>query len=119
MKSCLSFHSTLRLLLFVICPLLTGPLRAEDEIEKAFRDALYAEEVKGDAERALKAYQKVGAKFEQQRDMAATALFRQGECLRKLDRKDEAAAIYNKVLWQYPDKERFARLSRESLAALG
>lgn len=95
------------------------PLRAEEEVEKAFRDALYAEEVKGDTEAALKAYQEVAAKFEQQRDMAATALFRQAECLRKLGRKDEAAALYNKVLAQYGDKERTAKLSRENLAALG
>jgi ankyrin repeat protein len=95
------------------------PLRAEDEIEKAFRDALYAEEVKGDTEGALKAYQEVGQKFETQRDMAATALFRQAECLRKLGRKDEAAALYNKVLAQYGDKERVARLSRENMAAPG
>src|SRR5687767_9575696 len=106
-------------LILIVCALLTGPLRAEDEIEKAFRDALYAEEVKGDAETALKAYQEVVAKFEMQRDMAATALFRQGECLRKLGRKDEAAAIYKKVLAQYGDKERAVRLSRENLAALG
>lgn len=106
---------------FAILSLLLAclPLRAEDEIEKAFRDALYAEEVKGDTEAALKAYQEVAAKFEQQRDMAATALFRQAECLRKLGRKDEAAALYNKVLAQYGDKERVAKLSRENLAALG
>lgn len=95
------------------------PLRAEDEIEKAFRDALYAEEVKGDTEAALKAYADVSAKFELQRDMAATALYRQAECLRKLGRKDEAAALYKKVLAQYADKERTAKLSRENLAALG
>ena len=95
------------------------PLHAEDDIEKAFRDALYAEEVKGDTEAALKAYQEVGAKFELQRDMAATALYRQAECLRKLGRKAEAAALYNKVLAQYGDKERTAKLSRENLAAFG
>lgn len=111
----LSRHTRPLLALLLLCM----PLRAEDEIEKAFRDALYAEEVKGDTEAALKAYQEVAAKFEQQRDMAATALFRQAECLRKLGRKDEAAALYNKVLTQYGDKERSAKLSRENLAALG
>ena len=111
----LSRHTRPLLALLLLCM----PLRAEDEIEKAFRDALYAEEVKGDTEAALKAYQEVAAKFEQQRDMAATALFRQAECLRKLGRKDEAAAMYKKVLTQYGDKERSAKLSRENLAALG
>ena len=104
----LSQHTRPLLALLLLCL----PLRAEDEIEKAFRDALYAEEVKGDTEAALKAYQDVAAKFEQQRDMAATALFRQAECLRKLGRKEEAAALYNKVLTQYGDKERSAKLSR-------
>ena len=110
---------TFPLLCTALAFFLAGPLRAEDDIEKAFRDALYAEEVKGDTETALKAYQEVGAKFELQRDMAATALYRQAECLRKLGRKGEAAALYNKVLAQYPDKERTAKLSRENLAALG
>ncbi|HWB02026.1 MAG TPA: ankyrin repeat domain-containing protein [Verrucomicrobiales bacterium] len=107
------------LLLLFLCAGPSGPVRSEDEIEKAFRDALYAEEVKGDSEAALKAYQEVGKKFESQRDMAATALFRQGECLRKLGRKEEAAAAYNKVLSLYGDRERVAKLSRENLAALG
>jgi|GEM_PF-1782781 len=119
MKTILRPCPTLRFLILTVCALLAGPLRAEDEIEKAFRDALYAEEVKGDIESALKAYQEVGQKFETQRDMAATALFRQAECLRKLGRKDEAAALYNKVLAQYGDKERVAKLSRENLTALG
>lgn len=114
-------HPLLRswILLTYISAVLCGPLRAGDEIENAFRDALYAEEVKGDTEAALKAYQEVAAKFEQQRDMAATALFRQGECLRKLGRKDEAAAMYRKVLAQYSDRERLAKQSRENLTALG
>jgi ankyrin repeat protein len=113
-----SFRAAWLLILF----LGTGPsisVRAEDEIEKAFRDALYAEEIQGDSEVALKAYKEVGAKFEMQRDLAATALFRQGECLRKLGRKDEAVAAYNKVLAQYGDRERVAKLSRENLTALG
>jgi ankyrin repeat protein len=106
----------LAILLYV---LLASPLRAAGEIEEAFRDALYAEEVKGDLESALKAYQDVGAKFELQRDLAAAALFREGECLRKLGRKEAAVAIYQKVLARYSDKERIAKLSRDNLAALG
>ncbi len=107
------------LMILFLCAGPSGLLHAEDEIEKAFRDALYAEEVKGDSETALKAYQEVSAKFEMQRDMAATAIFRQGECLRKLGRKEEAAAAYNKVLSQYGDRERVANLCRENLTALG
>ena len=49
----------------LLCACFSSPLRAADEIEQAFRDALYAEEVKGDLETALKAYQAVGRHSEQ------------------------------------------------------
>lgn len=91
----------------------------EGSVTEAMRQALYAEEVQGDVAGALKAYEAVTARFEEERDLAATALFRQGECLRKLDRPEEAAAVYRRVLSLFPDKERVARLSRENLAALG
>lgn len=99
---------------------LSPALPAEDgAVVEAMREALYAEEVKGDVAAALKAYEAVTARFEEQRDLAATALFRQGECLRKLDRPQEAAAVYRKLLTLFPDKERLVRLSRENLGALG
>ncbi len=95
--------------------------RAEEEssIEETFRDALYAEEVKGDVEAALKVYQDVGKRFDHQRNLAATALFREGECLRKLKRDTEAAEAYEKVLALYGDVERVALQAREGLLALG
>lgn len=91
----------------------------ESSIEETFRDALYAEEVKGDIEAALKVYQDVGARFDHQRDLAATALFREGECLRKLKRDVEAAEAYGKVLALYGDVARVATQARESLATMG
>ncbi|MCB1096737.1 MAG: ankyrin repeat domain-containing protein, partial [Verrucomicrobiae bacterium] len=90
-----------------------------DSIEQLFRDALYAEEVKGDVAGALKTYQQATERFERQRDLAATALYRQGECLRKLNRPEEAAACYQRILSHYADQERIAKLSRENLTALG
>ncbi len=99
--------------------LLPTPAAEEDAVAAAMRDALYAEEVKGDPATALKAYEAVTARFEEQRDLAATALYRQAECLRKLDRPQDAAAVYRKVLLLFPDKDRLARLSRENLTALG
>ncbi|MFN0127000.1 MAG: ankyrin repeat domain-containing protein [Verrucomicrobiales bacterium] len=99
---------------------LSSARSAEDgAVVDAMREALYAEEVKGDVAAALQAYEAVTARFEEQRDLAATALFRQGECLRKLERPQEAAAAYRKLLTLFPDKERLVRLSRENLVALG
>src|SRR5690606_41576204 len=64
-------------------------------------------------------YREVSKRLEHQRELAATALFRQAECLRKLERLDEAAETYNHVLRHYSDLERITRLSRENLLAMG
>jgi len=96
----------------------TSPSTGTSE-EKAFSDALYAEEVKGDAEAALEAYADLAKRFERQRNLAAAALYRQGECLRKLNRPEDAAACYAKVISLYPDQDRLGKLSRENLIALG
>ncbi len=102
----------------LIWPPLT-PVAADDSIEDAFRDALYAEEVDGDVESALKAYKEVSARVEHQRNLAAAALFRQGECLRKLGRNEDAVTAYEKLLSIYPDRERLVNQARTQLAALG
>jgi|GEM_PF-2432027 len=80
-------------------PVVAGPVVAADRdaVTQAMQEALYAEEVKGDVASALKAYEAVTARFEEQRDLASTALFRQGECWRKLERPQEAAAVYRRV----------------------
>ena len=91
----------------------------ETTIEEKFRDALYLEEVKGDSSKALKVYEALTGQFDRDRNLAATALYRQGECLRKLNRHEEAAVCYQKVLSLYSDQEQVARLSRENLKSLG
>src|SRR5690606_33245706 len=104
--------------IFLLCFTTGASLQAQEEIERTFRDALYQEEVKGDVEGALKAYQEVGEHLAKQRDLAAMVMFRQAECLLKLNRLEEAAARYELVLKLYPDHERVVRMSEENLAAL-
>ncbi|MEM7385394.1 MAG: ankyrin repeat domain-containing protein [Verrucomicrobiota bacterium] len=93
--------------------------KAIDPVETLFRDALYQEEVKGNSEAALALYEEVSERMARQRELAATALFRQGECLRKLDRNNEAGQRFQTILKHYPDQERMARLARQNLIALG
>ncbi len=100
--------------------LMAGYLPAQDAgIEEAFRQGLYIEEVEGDAEAALKVYAELNARVDRLQDLGAKALFRQAECLRKLERTADAIAAYEAVLARYPANETLARLSRENLAALG
>jgi tetratricopeptide (TPR) repeat protein len=104
------------LLVLVFSPL---SVRAEDALDRTFREALYAEEAKGDIATALKGYEAALGLIDQQRDLAATALYRMGECHRKLGHTDEAIAAYRKVVTLYPDRERTLRLAKENLLALG
>ncbi len=97
----------------------TTSLADDAAMDTAFRDALYAEEVKGDATAALESHTKLLEQLEARRDLHATALFRQAECFRKLGKKDEAIAGFQKALRLYPDVERFQKQACESLTALG
>jgi ankyrin repeat protein len=107
-------------ILATLAALPLSKLRADDAaLQTAFRDALYAEEVTGDAAAALEAYTKLLVELDARRDLHATALFRQAECLRKLGKNAEAIAGYQKVLQLYPDVARYQKSATEALAALG
>ena len=91
----------------------------EKELRDLLREALYTEEVTRDAEAAAKQYEALLSQHEAQRAFAASALFRLAEVRRKQDRKDDAIALYQKLLTRYPEAETEAKLARENLAALG
>jgi ankyrin repeat protein len=103
---------------------LTAPLRAQGTdpdagLRELLRDALYTEEVTRDPEAAAKQYEALLAKHDAQRAFAAAALFRLAEVRRKQDRKDEAIALYQRLLREFPAAETEGKLARENLAALG
>ena len=98
-----------------------SPLSAEDEkdLRELLRDALYTEEVTRDPEAAAKQYEALLSQHDAQRAFAASALFRLAEVRRKQDRKDEAIALYQKLLARFPEAETEAKLARENIASLG
>lgn len=105
-------------LLSLLLPL--SPLHAEDkDLRELLRDALYTEEVTRDPEAAAKQYEQLLSQHDAQRAFAASALFRLAEVRRKQDRKDEAIALYQKLLTRFPEAAAEVKLARESLAALG
>lgn len=107
--------------LVLLSLLLPLSLSAEDEkdLRELLRDALYTEEVTRDPEAAAKRYEELLSRHDAQRAFAASALFRLAEVRRKQDRKDEAIALYQKLLARFPEAEAEAKLARENLAALG
>lgn len=93
--------------------------RAAEPLEQAFQSAIVAEEVRRDLNAAVRGYEAVIAQVDAQRAIAATAVFRLGECYRKLGRTNEATAQYQRVVRDFPAEATLVRLSRENLLALG
>src|SRR5687768_2928078 len=92
---------------------------SEPPLRDLLRDGLYAEEVANDPAAATRHYEQILARFEEQRPLAANALFRLAELYRKTERKDEAVALYQRVLAQFPDATPQAALARTRLTTLG
>ncbi len=53
------------------------------------------------------------------RRLAASAVFRLGECYRKLNRTHDAVAQFQRITREDPDQETLAKLSRQNLVGLG
>jgi ankyrin repeat protein len=99
---------------------LIAPLAAQEPgLREQLREALYTEEVERNPEAAARQYEALLAGFGKQRALAATAVFRLAEVRRKQDRKDEAIALYERLLREFPEFETEGKLARENLTVLG
>jgi TolA-binding protein len=67
-------------------------------------------------EKAARAYERVIARFDRQRPIAANAIFRLAECYRKLGRFEEANVQYARILREFPDENELVERSRKFLA---
>jgi len=105
------------LLFFALLVALT--VNAADDFVGAVQKGLFEEEANHNLEAAIQAYQMVLATHDEQRKLAATALFRLGECYRKLGRTNDAVAQYQRLLRDFSDQGALARLSEQNLTALG
>lgn len=110
--------SRFTLLLPAICLLSTALLPAAEPADR-LAEGLLAEEVRRDPEAAAAAYEEVLEDFDEHQAIAATALFRLAEVRRKQDRRDDAIALYQRLLREFPAAEAETKLARENLAALG
>src|ERR1044071_4929821 len=105
----------------LLAVLLTGTTRvvpAADNISEALQKGLLEEEANHNLDAAIQAYQSVINQFDDQRRIAATAVFRLGECYRKQGRTDEAVAQYERVLQDFNDQPALSGPSERALAAL-
>ncbi len=92
---------------------------AADALTEALQKGLFEEEANQNLEAAIKAYQDVLGRAEEQRRVAATALFRLAECYRKQGKTNEASAEYRRLVRDYSEQATLVNLSRQNLVGLG
>lgn len=83
------------------------------------QQGLLEEQANRNLDAAIADYQALVAQFDRDRQLAATATFRLGECYRMQGRTNEAAAQYQRILKDFPDQQTLATLSRQDLAGMG
>ena len=92
---------------------------ATNEVSALLQQGLFEEEANQNLDAAIQAYQSVIAQTEKNRQFAATAIFRLGECYRKQGKTNEAAAQYQRILRDFVDQPELAKLSRQDLLGMG
>ncbi|HWQ91554.1 MAG TPA: ankyrin repeat domain-containing protein, partial [Clostridia bacterium] len=101
--------------------LLTGlaAAGATNDITGALQRGLFEEEANHNLAAAIQAYESVIERFDKDRKLAATAVFRLGECYRKQGRTNDALVQYRRVVSEFADQSAVVNLSRQHLAASG
>jgi cytohesin len=84
----------------------------------ALQRGLFEEEANRNFPAAIQAYQAVVEQFDKDRRLAATAIFRLGECYRKQGKTNEAVVQFERVLKDFSEQEAMVALSRQNLAAM-
>jgi ankyrin repeat protein len=106
---------------FVLIFLLaTAAIRAQtNNLTVLLQQGLLEEQANGNLDAAIADYRSLAVEFDKDRPLAATAVFRLGECYRAQGKTKEAAAQYQRILREFPDQETLATMSRQNLTGLG
>src|ERR1019366_2199268 len=90
-----------------------------NDLSAALRQGLFEEEANRNLDAAISNYQSLATQFDQDRQIAATAIFRLGECYRKLGQTNDAVVQYERIVREFADQQTLATLSRQNLAGVG
>ncbi|MFC2083601.1 tetratricopeptide repeat protein [Bacteroidota bacterium] len=104
-------------ILFLHCLFLTSILIAQQSAEELYQSALYAEEVEGNLNDAIKIYKKIISDFSENRPITAKALIQMGKCYEKLG-DAEAKKAYSQVINDFSEQLQQVSEARVRLSAL-
>jgi ankyrin repeat protein len=102
---------------FAVKFLLVNCAAATNDLASALQKGLFEEEANRNFPAAIEAYQGVINRFDEDRKLAATAIFRVGEIYRKQGKTNEANAQYERVVREFSDQSTLATLSQSYLAS--
>lgn len=91
---------------------------AQQTAEQLLQSGLYQEDVKGDLDEAIKAYERILNEFPKNRPVAAQALLHIGLCYEKLG-ETEARKHYQQLIQEYGDQPALVAQARVRLSKLG
>jgi len=92
---------------------------ATNDLTARLQQGLYDEAASRDLNAAIADYQALAAQFDQDRQVAATAIYRLGECYRKLGQTNDAVTQYQRLIREFADQNDLVTLSRQNLTGLG
>jgi ankyrin repeat protein/N-acetylneuraminic acid mutarotase len=110
---------TISCILAALCLLVSPTRAATNDVTSALQRGLFEEEANQNLGAAIQAYQTVANQFDKDRKLAATAIFRLGECYRKQGNTNDAATQYERILREFSDQPTLVTLSRQTLAGMG
>jgi ankyrin repeat protein len=99
--------------------LATAASAATNDLTGLLQKGLFEEEANRDLPAAISNYQSLANAFDKDRQLAATAIFRLGECYRKLGKTNEAVVQYERIIHDFSDQQTLVTLSRQNVRALG
>jgi tetratricopeptide (TPR) repeat protein len=88
---------------------------AQGRPAEQLKKAIVQEETGQSPEKAIQAYQAIVAQYDEDRKVAATALYRLAESYRKAGMRAEAQAAYQRVVREFSDQTAYADPSRRQL----
>lgn len=108
------------ILIVALCaPLTSMAAESRENLTQLLQTGLFEEEANQDIQAAIQIYEEVVDAVDQQRRLAATAVFRLGECYRKLGQNERASEQYTRLIREFGGEERLAQLSRQNLRGMG
>src|ERR1017187_5786144 len=107
------------LLLCVLALIPAASPAATNDLTALLQQGLFEEQANGNLDAAIVDYQSLAAQFDKDRQLAATAVFRLGECYRMQGKTNEATAQYQRILHDFSDQTTLATLSRQNLTGMG